>query len=133
MIGKIASVFVMLEDNRERHSVVVLPLLQVPHISPRTEVVAVVRYLGASSDPALAIQLESSCREHQWLHAVVELTTGLLAVDDVEAIGNSGFVVRNFEVKPLVVVGSVDVSIEEEVILILANLTTIAQFLHVCM
>ena len=56
------------------------------------------------------------------MHAVVELTTGFLAVDDVEAIGNSRFVIRDFEVKPLVVVGSVDVSIKEEVILILANL-----------
>lgn len=57
------------------------------------------------------------------MHAVVELATWLLAVDDIEAIGNSRSVVRDFEVKPLVVVGSVDVSIKEEVILILANLT----------
>ena len=60
--------------------------------------------------------------EHERLHAIVELAVWLLTVDDVEAIGHSRFGVSHFEVEPLVVMGGVDVSIEQEIIFVFSNL-----------
>lgn len=40
---------------------------------------------------------------------VVKLTVGLLAVDDVEAVGNAHAHIAHFKVEPLVVMIAVDV------------------------
>lgn len=115
MIGKIAGIIIMLKDDRESHGVVSLPLLaRHPFTGPPVShnvIVAVVGDLGARPDPALLIQPVGGGGEHERLHAKVELTVGLLTVDDVEAISDPRFVVGDFEIEPLVMVRCVDVSI----------------------
>ena len=49
---------------------------------------------------------------------IVELAVGLLAVDDVETIGNAGGHVADLKVKPLGVNGAVGVCIQDEVIFV---------------
>lgn len=123
MVSKVAGVLVVLKGHREGHGVVGLFLLQEsPPVIGDIIIVAVVGDLGACPDPALLIQPKSCLREHQGLHAIVELAVRLLTVDDVEAIGHPGFVVGDFEVEPLVMMHGVDVSIKEEIVFMLTNL-----------
>ena len=130
MIGKIASIIIVLKDHREGHGVESLPLLggrqslagALGGVLSHHVVVTVVGDLGASPDPALLVQPVSRGGEHEWLHAKVELTVGFLAVDDVEAVGDPWSVVGDLEVEPLVVVRCVDVGIQQQVVLILTNL-----------
>lgn len=98
MVGKVARVLVMLEDYGKGHGVVCLLFLHGESFTgvlaggDATKVVVVVGDLCACPDPALLVQAVSSGGEHEWLHAVVELAVWLLAVDDVEAIGDAWFV-----------------------------------------
>ncbi len=128
MIGKVASVFLVLKDDRECHCVVrfLLPSREWPLAGSFAigddKVIAVVGDLCAGPDPALLIETKGCRREHQRLHAVVELAVWFLAVDDVESVGHPRLTVADFEVEPLVMVIGVDISIQQEVILVLPNL-----------
>ena len=119
MIGKVTRVLLVLKDDGERHGVVGLPLsgrertlVGGPFPVGNHKVVAVVRDLGSRPDPSLLIQSKRRHREHQWLHAEVELAVWLLAVDDVKAVRHPSLVVADSEVEPLVVVVCVDVGIQ---------------------
>ena len=46
-------------------------------------------------------------------HTVIELAVGLLAVDDVEAVGGSGPHAAHLEVEPLLVLRAVHIGIDQ--------------------
>lgn len=85
-------------------------------------VIAVVGHIGACPYPASLVQPEVCCGVYEWLHSIVKLAVGLFAVDDVEAVRHLGCSVCDFEKEPLMVMVSIDVRIQQEVIFILTDL-----------
>jgi len=54
----------------------------------------------------------------------VELAVDFLTVDDVELVWKPGLHVAHFEVEPLVMMISVDVTVQYQIVLVLTNLCT---------
>ncbi len=126
MVCDITGVLYMLKDQSKSQSIIRF-LLPRQVTARRKVVVDVIGNIRPSSDPPLLLSLELSRGIHHWLHSKVELTVGFLTVNNVEPIRYIWFGVRYSEVEPLVVVISVDVSIQEEIILIRTDLKGLVQ------
>lgn len=61
-------------------------------------------------------------RVHQHLHTIIELAVGLLTVDYVESITNSRTHIAHLEIEPLVIVITIDIGVQDQVILKLSDL-----------
>lgn len=58
---------------------------------------------------------ESRCSPRA--RTIVKLAVGLLEVDDVETVGDSGPHAAHLEVKPLLVLGAVHIRVDQQVVL----------------
>ena len=114
MIRKVARVALVLKHHGEGHGVICLPLLDRHPLVRALDIahhiiITVIGDFGPSAYPPLLVQSIGGGGKHERLHAKVELTVGFFAVDNVETVSDSGLVVGDSEVEPLVVVRGVDV------------------------